>query len=43
MRLYTIEFREQDGYVVPRLLTIGNDAHLYHEGLPTLYNSRVRF
>ena len=38
-----IEFREQDGYVVPRLLTIGNDAHLYHEGLPTLYNSRVRF
>lgn len=38
-----IEFREVDGYVIPRVLTMGNDAHLYREGLPMLYNSRVRF
>ena len=38
-----IEFREVDGYAIPRILTMGNDAHLYREGLPLNYNSRVKF
>ena len=38
-----IEFREQDGVVIPRMLTLGNDAHLYRDALPLNYNSRVRF
>ena len=38
-----IDFSEQNGYAVPRMLTISSDAHLYRECLPTLYNYRVRF
>jgi probable phosphoglycerate mutase len=38
-----IEFRDEDGYVIPRILTMGNDAHLYREGLPLKYNSRHVF
>ena len=41
--LTVIEFREVDGYAIPRILTMGNDAHLYREGLPLIYNSRARF
>ena len=38
-----IEFRDVDGYAIPRVLTMGNDAHLYREGLPLNYNSRYKF
>ena len=41
--LTAIEFRDVDGYVIPRVLTMGNDAHLYRDGLPLNYNSRVTF
>ena len=36
-----IEFRDMDGITVPRALTLGNDSHIYKEGLPTKYNNRI--
>lgn len=33
-----IEFPETDGYVLPRILTLSNDSHIYKEGLPTKYS-----
>ncbi|MBR5135350.1 MAG: histidine phosphatase family protein [Clostridia bacterium] len=36
-----IEFREQNGLVIPRVLQLSNDSHLYREGLPTRYQNRV--
>ena len=30
-----IEFEEINGYVIPRILTLSSDSHLYCEGLPT--------
>ncbi len=41
--LTVIEFKDEDGYVVPRLLTVANDAHLYREGLPMRYNNEISF
>jgi len=38
-----IEFRNEDGSCVPRVLTLSNDSHLYREGLPTKYLNRVYF
>ncbi len=38
-----IEFAPQDGVVIPRVLQLANDSHLYREGLPTHYQNRVRF
>ncbi len=38
-----IEFPETDGYVLPRILTLSNDSHIYSEGLPTKYNNTVYF
>ncbi len=38
-----VEFRERDGYVVPKILTLANDSHLYREGLPTCYQNRIKF
>ena len=38
-----IEFREQDGVVIPWMLQLSNDSHLYREGLPTNYQNRLRF
>ena len=38
-----IEFRETDGYCVPKILTLSLDAHLYREGLPTKYNNYLYF
>lgn len=38
-----IEFREQSGVVIPKVLTLGNDSHLYAEGLPTKYQNRIFF
>ncbi len=34
-----IEFPECDGYVLPKILTLSNDSHIYREGLPTKYNN----
>lgn len=36
-----ISFEEQNGYAIPKLLTLSSEAHLYKEGLPTLYNYSV--
>jgi len=36
-----IEFREKNGVVIPRVLQLSNDSHLYREGLPTKYQNRV--
>lgn len=38
-----IEFAEQNGYAVPKILMLSSDAHLYREGLPTQYNYGPRF
>ncbi len=38
-----VEFRETDGIVVPNMLTMSNDSHLYMDGLPTNYQNRVYF
>lgn len=32
--LTVIEFRERNGLCIPRVLTLSNDAHLYHDNLP---------
>ncbi|MBO5199119.1 MAG: histidine phosphatase family protein [Lachnospiraceae bacterium] len=32
-----IDFRETDGMVVPKVLMVSNDSHIYREGLPTQY------
>ncbi len=37
-----LHFPEEEGWVIPRALQLSNDAHLYREGLPTLYNYEVR-
>ena len=37
-----IEFKEIDGIVIPKVLTMSNDSHLFREGLPTAYNNAVR-
>lgn len=34
-----IHFPETDGYVLPKILTLSNDSHIYREGLPTKYNN----
>lgn len=36
-----IEFLEQDGIVIPRVLTYSNDSHLYRDGLPTKHQNRL--
>lgn len=38
-----IEFKPHDGIVIPRVLQLANDSHLYREGLPTHYQNRLRF
>ncbi len=38
-----IEFAENEGYAIPRVLVYSGDAHLYREGLPLSYNNRLRF
>ncbi len=39
-----IEFpNESDGTCVPSVLTLSNDSHLFREGLPTLYDNRIKF
>ena len=36
-----IEFEEDNGYAVPKVLTLSSDSHLYRDGLPTKYNNRL--
>ncbi len=39
-----INFEASDGIVIPRVLSLSNDGHLYKEGLPTRYsNSNIVF
>jgi hypothetical protein len=37
------KFEERDGCVVPEVLTLSNDSHVYAEGLPTKYNGAYYF
>ena len=39
--LTVIEFEKTGDLVIPRILTLSNDAHLYGDGLPTKYNNRL--
>ncbi len=41
--LTVIEFTEKEGKVIPKVLTLSNDGHLYREGLTTKYNNGVVF
>lgn len=36
-----IEFREEKGFCIPRVLQLSNDSHLYREGLGTKYHNRI--
>ena len=38
-----IEFKEENGYSIPKVCTHSSDSHLYREGLPTNYNNILRF
>lgn len=38
-----IEFKERNGYVIPLVLTLSSDSHIYREGLPTNYNNHIKF
>lgn len=38
-----IEFKDEDGIAIPKILTLSNDSHLYKEGLPTKYNNEIYF
>ena len=33
-----ISFENEDGICVPKVLTMSNDSHIYHEGLSTKFN-----
>lgn len=38
-----IDFKDEDGFCMPRVLTLADDAHLYREGLPTKYENKIYF
>lgn len=38
-----IQFEEQNGIVIPKLLSFSNDSHLYREGLPTKHQNKVYY
>ena len=38
-----IGFNDEGGYAVARMLTMSNDSHIYHAGLPTNYCNEIRF
>lgn len=38
-----IEFQEEDGFAIPKILTLSSDSHLYRDGLPTRYNGELYF
>jgi hypothetical protein len=35
-----IEFREANGIALPKIITMGNDGHLFRDGLPTSFLSK---
>lgn len=37
-----IDLHNEDGWAVPRVLTLSSDAHLYREGLPLRYDNNAR-
>ena len=41
--LTLIEFKNEDGFAYPRVLTLANDSHIYREGLPTKYQNSIYF
>ena len=38
-----IHFPEKEGWVIPQILQLSSDSHLYREGLPTCYQNQIRF
>jgi broad specificity phosphatase PhoE len=38
-----IEFKEENGYAYPRVLTLSNDSHLIKNNIPTNYNNSILF
>jgi probable phosphoglycerate mutase len=36
-----IEFAKTEDLVIPQMLTMSNDSHLYRDGLPTRYGNRI--
>ncbi len=36
-----IRFANRNGLIIPTLLQLSNDSHLYREGLPTAYNNQI--
>lgn len=38
-----IEFKSENGYCIPKMLQLSNDAHLYKEDLMTGYNGILKF
>lgn len=38
-----IEFKNTDGFVIPKVLTLSNDAHLYKENIPMYHYKPLRF
>lgn len=38
-----IQFEEQNGIVIPKLLSFSNDSHLYREGLPTKHQNKIYY
>ena len=38
-----IEFKNENGFAYPKILTLSSDSHLYREGLPTKYNGAIYF
>ena len=39
----TIDFTEEGEFIIPKVLQLANDSHLYKENLPTKYNNRIEF
>ena len=37
-----IDFKNEGGYAIPRVMMLSSDAHLYKEGLPLDYNHEIR-
>ncbi len=38
-----IEFADEGGYCMPKVLTLANDSHIYREGLPLAYQNEIWF
>lgn len=38
-----IEFKEENGFAIPQVLTLSSDSHIYSEGLPTKYCNQIYF